>query len=330
MDYENIHSTFINYCKKTKPKERLIQRNPFDNRLLAARNLYVEVHHITPKSLGGLNEKNNLVTLLPEEHLFIHKLRYKAFNTREDMLAVRFICNGLKNKGHIESYKNFRLTRHILATYAWVRSESANFRAEHGWQTESGRTRISEARKGTMPVKDNVTGEMIGSVDVAHPNVLAGKWVHHSTGRKLTEEEKRCRPSQSGTSNSNFKEFATTKFLLAMLYANSGEVVVEGYFIKSKFNIILKEEVQRMFSKKINASTIITNRFGTVAKFVAEFNMQYGITVNYNPYYRTLEHRKKLSEEIASFMWITNGIDNQRIKKIHTVPQEWRRGRTTC
>ena len=30
---------------------------------------YVEKHHIIPKSLGGLNESNNLVKLTAREHL---------------------------------------------------------------------------------------------------------------------------------------------------------------------------------------------------------------------------------------------------------------------
>lgn len=39
-----------------------------------------EIHHIVPKSLGGLNTKNNLVLLTPREHFLAHKLLYKHYN----------------------------------------------------------------------------------------------------------------------------------------------------------------------------------------------------------------------------------------------------------
>ena len=42
--------------------------NPVD------KDVYTETHHIIPKSLGGSNEKGNLVALLPEEHYKCHCL----------------------------------------------------------------------------------------------------------------------------------------------------------------------------------------------------------------------------------------------------------------
>jgi len=89
MNYLKIYNNFIEDVKITEPFERLIRRNPEDYR----KNydyIYTEKHHITPKSLGGDDSDNNIIILLPEEHLFIHYFRYKIFNTREDLLAYRF------------------------------------------------------------------------------------------------------------------------------------------------------------------------------------------------------------------------------------------------
>ena len=123
MDYIKTYNVFLEYFKNTTVEERLMMRNPHDLRLLKI--LYVEKHHITPKSLGGKDSEENLVTLLPEEHVFIHKLRYKAFNNRIDMLAVRFVLNGFNTKSQGD-FKNLKLhlTKTILKGYAFIKQES--------------------------------------------------------------------------------------------------------------------------------------------------------------------------------------------------------------
>lgn len=183
MNYIKLYNICIEYFKTTTAIERLIIRNSLDKRILK-NVLYTETHHILPRSLGGSDSIDNLIILLPEEHLFIHKLRYKAFNNREDMLAVRFVLNGLNNKNQ-GSFSELRLylTKHILKGYAFIKQESYEFRLKHGWQTEDGVQRISEARKGTFPMKDIITGEIVGSHTKQHPNYISGQWVHHSKGK---------------------------------------------------------------------------------------------------------------------------------------------------
>ena len=183
MNYTKLYNRYIEYFKTTTAMERLTRRNKSDKRL-SKDVLYTESHHILPRSLGGNDLIENLVKILPEEHLFIHKLRYKAFNNREDMLAVRFVLNGLNNKNQ-GSFSELRLhlTKHILKGYAFIRQESYEFRLIHGWQTKDGVSRISEARKGTFPMKDIITGEIMGSFTKQHPNYISGQWVHHSTGK---------------------------------------------------------------------------------------------------------------------------------------------------
>lgn len=185
MKYTKIHDRFIKYFRETKLRDRLERRDSKDERL-DKDYIYTEVHHILPRSLDGDNSDNNLVELLPEEHLFIHKLRYKSYNCREDMLAVRFMINGFASKNK----HKLCLTKYILKSYAWMKQENASFRKTIGWHTASGRERISKARKGTVVVKDAAGGGMIGSVAVSHPNVLNGTWVHHSTGRILSNDRK--------------------------------------------------------------------------------------------------------------------------------------------
>ena len=182
MNYNKIYENFLKYFKETNPKYRLSLRNKNDERLLED-FLYTEVHHITPRSQGGDDSDENLVILLPEEHLFIHFLRYKVFNTRQDFLAFRFCLNGYNNPSSSKKLmKNFVLNRHLRRGYAKLKNDSAKFRKEHGWQSEEGRKRISNARKNKFPAVNVKTGEKIGSVDRNHPKVLSGEWVHQTKG----------------------------------------------------------------------------------------------------------------------------------------------------
>lgn len=295
MNYDTLYKNFINYCKTTSPRCRLQLRNDTDMRLLSE-HIYVENHHIIPVSVGGDNCVDNLVLLLPEEHLMAHKIRYKAYSLRQDMLAVRFILNGLMSKGHINTVTRMQITKYIKQQYAWIRSSSAEFRLQHGWQTKSGIERISAARKGTMPVKDAITGKMIGSVSTTHPSVLSGQWVHHSSGRQLSNTHKSKLKSQIGTKNNNYKTFATREFLLDFLNNNQAAAMSDlVYFSNKHFNALLKEHVQKTYNSKINANTILTNRFLSVENFIKTYNQIYSENIIYNPYYRSIEYKQKIS-----------------------------------
>jgi hypothetical protein len=186
MNYQKIHDKFIDYFKKTTPKERLMRRNPKDNRL-NEKYLYVETHHIQPKSLKGKDKKENLVIILPEEHLFIHVLRYKAFNTYVDFKTVMFMINGYKNVSNDKMKFNFdreKITKSIRTSYSWFRQNKQSFRKKHGWQTVEGRKKISESRKGKVSMVNVLTGESLGMKPTNHPKFLMGEWVTHDKGKR--------------------------------------------------------------------------------------------------------------------------------------------------
>lgn len=183
MNYERIHNLFIDYFKGTNLKERLIKRNPEDPRLKES-YIYSELHHIIPISFGGDNSPENLVRVLPEEHLFLHFLRFKIFKSFKDLQAVKFMINGYSNPS--ESRKNlkesFVLNKHIRSFYALHKQECQKNRKEKGWHSEEGSKRISEAMKGKIVCKDAITGELTGKHDRNHPKILSGEWVQHSKG----------------------------------------------------------------------------------------------------------------------------------------------------
>ena len=52
------------------------------NRTKSSENFF-ELHHVLPKSLGGTNQKSNLVLLTPKEHFVAHHLLYKMHSGRD-------------------------------------------------------------------------------------------------------------------------------------------------------------------------------------------------------------------------------------------------------
>lgn len=200
MDYLLIHNDLILYARAVPSRERLRKRCPQDPRLTNV-SLYVEIHHIIPRSLGGLDLPSNLVEVLPEEHLFLHMLRYRIYGKREDALAVRCMLNGYGNKSVFASTR-IALTKQIRMGYAWIRSHAQQVREGEGWHTPDGIKRITESRRGKMPARDIVTNELVGNVELTHPNVLSGRWVHHSKGRKQSDAEK-AKHRRFGQDNNN-------------------------------------------------------------------------------------------------------------------------------
>lgn len=154
---------------------------------------YLEKHHIVPVFFfknnkrklrhndgiykGDGNHPNNICYLTPREHFIAHILLCKIWaNTKwyHRCRSSLMLFFNKSNSTHIR-YSHFKpgLTKKY-EKYAKLARES-----------------ISKERKGKMPAKDVNTNEIIGSVSVNHPNVISGKWVHHSKNTTLSDERKR-------------------------------------------------------------------------------------------------------------------------------------------
>lgn len=82
------------------------------------RNLqeYTEKHHIVPRSLGGSDDKSNLVRLTPREHLIAHMLLvqiYKGTRAYYSMVqALIFMCSsGSMTQGELKSSTHYEKLR---------------------------------------------------------------------------------------------------------------------------------------------------------------------------------------------------------------------------
>jgi len=80
-------------------------------------NEYFEKHHIIPKSLGGSNSSDNLVSLTAREHFICHRLLVKITagnNKRKMAYAVRRMLSGISKhhqRNYITSSKIYEIIR---------------------------------------------------------------------------------------------------------------------------------------------------------------------------------------------------------------------------
>ena len=88
---------------------------------------YCEIHHIIPRSLGGSNEKENLVKLTAREHFVVHLLLTKMFPSDINKTAkmVRAWCWMAWNKSDEREYKiNSRLFEKLREQFRHITSLS--------------------------------------------------------------------------------------------------------------------------------------------------------------------------------------------------------------
>jgi hypothetical protein len=285
MNYKTIHDKMVNYIKSVPSKSRLLKRNTSDPRLNDA-SLYVELHHIIPRSLGGNDDLSNLIEVLPEEHIFIHMLRYKIYKKMEDMWAVRFMLNGFDSKKSFKKLNYKILNKKIRMGYVWLRIYAQNVRKIKGWQTADGLKRISKAREGKMVAKDAETGKFIGMVEMNHPNVISGKWVHHTKGRVFSEKEcVNIRNRTTGQKNPNASGLSEEYFV---------QKGIEAY---NKFGYILSWREMFSLSEKENFKWIksLKSRFDGKGALGYYVEVEKATDSKYDPYYtrRSSKNLKK-------------------------------------
>jgi hypothetical protein len=85
---------------------------------------YKERHHILPKSLGGLDTKENIVTLTGREHWVAHLLLHKIYEKPETAHACHMMAMKCEERG-IPKIRNSRM-------YEWARIQCISSWKKHG------------------------------------------------------------------------------------------------------------------------------------------------------------------------------------------------------
>lgn len=278
--------------------------------------VYYEKHHIIPDFMfinrkrkgprghlpGNPNDPTNIVYLTFREHLMAHYYLYEI------------------NKGTRYEYATGSALQFffVKATGGHMRQKKLElvdeeFLIEMDHLRKIGVSSISNARKGTMPVKDKDTGEILGSVSVDHPNVLSGQWVHHSKGvpSKVKPENRR---NQKGMNNANARPDITVDTIVNF----TADFMVANELIGKR--IAAKSLHDSMNNSLGISGRVLENRGikNTTALIGLVNNMlhQRGLdSVIYDPYFRGEDQRKQLAKIAGSYCWATDGVVNTQMKK---------------
>lgn len=112
---------------------------------------YIEKHHILPKSLGGSNEKANIVKLTAREHFICHRLlarmtighdRYKMVTAAYSMIKKRRKTDSLKVNSRVYSRLREDYSKHLsermtpeYRMHLSIKLKGYKFGPEHGLRT---------------------------------------------------------------------------------------------------------------------------------------------------------------------------------------------------
>lgn len=84
---------------------------------------YVETHHIIPQSLGGSNDKDNLVELTAREHFICHWLLIKM-TEGEDRSKMLYALQGMKAENKFQQRYHTKITARVYEKYRIEHAEN--------------------------------------------------------------------------------------------------------------------------------------------------------------------------------------------------------------
>lgn len=157
---------------------------------------YSEKHHIIPKSMGGSNDKTNLVKLTAREHYIAHLLltKFTQGDYRKKMIRA-FVClRNWKNKNRKGDYRfNSRLYDKLRNEYAEIARENSinkEFSLERRKNISkalTGKKLSPEHIEAIRKAKKNISQETKDKISKANK----GRIVSLEARRKLSESGKR-------------------------------------------------------------------------------------------------------------------------------------------
>ena len=140
---------------------------------------YKETHHILPRSLGGTDDKDNLVDLTAREHFICHWLLVKI-HTGEARHKMVYALNGMKRNGKDNERYETPITSRV---YQKLKEEFSRIHSE----TMKGRVAPNKGKPMSEEQKKKLSTLMVGrKVD---PEVVARR-AATQTGKKRSQETK--------------------------------------------------------------------------------------------------------------------------------------------
>lgn len=127
----------FNDTKYTLTYHKIVEVSRQKNRI-KTQEIYYEKHHIIPKSLGGGNDKENLVLLTPREHFLLHWLLTKMVDEPE---YRRKMHNAFYRLSHSSKFNNKRKLTPKQYAICKLSAAKAQLGKKHSQSTIQKRTK---------------------------------------------------------------------------------------------------------------------------------------------------------------------------------------------
>ena len=145
---------------------------------------YTELHHIIPQSMGGSNDKENIVELTAREHFICHWLLIKMTEGK-DRSKMLYALNGMKAGNRYQQRYHTKITARVYEKYRieHAHNHSETMKGKPAWN--KGRilegVELEEHRERTRNRKIDPVKQALGQQ----------KRVEKIKGQKRTDETKR-------------------------------------------------------------------------------------------------------------------------------------------
>lgn len=201
-------------------------------------NVYTEMHHIVPRCIGGTDDKDNLVRLLPEEHLVAHLLLAKVHrNNPKLMYAANMMCSRVANNKEYKWVRenHARNVSEFMSRYQKTDEHKQKIGLAHRGKTVSKETRdkisrtdrsymktaeyrqtMSEAKAGF--IHSDKTKQLLSDIRKGESNPFYGRTHLYETKQKISEHSKNSKWMNNGVKeqfvhSSKFNEMENLGFV---------------------------------------------------------------------------------------------------------------------
>jgi len=164
---------------------------------------YTELHHIIPQSMGGSNDKENLVELTAREHFVCHWLLIKM-TEGEDRSKMLYALNGMKAENRYQERYHTKITARVYEKYRIEHAEnhSKRMKGRPAWnkgrklagieleeQRERTRNRIVDLDKRAMGQQKRIA-KVLGRKDSEEAKTKKSLALKGKLKGPMSEEEK--------------------------------------------------------------------------------------------------------------------------------------------
>ena len=155
-----------------------------------------------------------------------------------------------------------------------------------------------------------------------------GNTLEKYTEEKMIGHRKLKSYNAVGMNNGNAKPDITKEMIVDVVCQYCNDNNKQGdYLLRKEIETILKEQLGV-------SQMILKNRIDNgLRQLIEEVNKKLSIPVKYDPYYRGVDHKKRLASATSSLRWATNGIKNiklnaEDLEKFLKENKTYKQGRT--